>query len=420
MRRLDDEAAELLIAAPGPPPTGSPHAEGDAPATLQLFGYRVDPRGPHFYSLPDPSAPRGDVTLLLDVGGPHMLFVAGASVRRIAKGRDHREMLERAALGTLTWKQERLRVSRRIDLVDRVIAYTDRLSEAVSPDEIYHTLVESAVAIVGGYGAVLILRESEDGPLYVRSSTVETVRISEMTVTHHPRFSRPGILRASDASAETGSPFAHLASLFTDLKAVSIAHQPVGDEAVLFLLERRRGRLFEAEDWDLLRTLAKQAATALERTRLIEEVRQLSLTDPLTGLGNRRHLDLMLTHSLAAARRGEPLALVMIDLDGFKAVNDRFGHLRGDELLRRVADALRSEARGSDLVARFGGDEFVIVLPGGTSDAAELLLQRVRSRLGIEVRFSAGIAEYGADAQTVEELIGVADRTLYQNRVARS
>ncbi|HEX2187568.1 MAG TPA: GGDEF domain-containing protein, partial [Longimicrobiaceae bacterium] len=201
--------------------------------------------------------------------------------------------------------------------------------------------------------------------------------------------------------------------------AAVLAHVPVEKVGVLFLVERRGERLFEPEDWSLLDVLISQATIAIERVELFERVRELSLTDPLTGLGNRRHMQVMLKHSLAAAQRGDPLSLVMVDLDGFKAINDEYGHLEGDRILRLVAECLREEIRGADLAVRFGGAEFLIILPGTDLAGAHSLIRRVQDRLGGRARISAGAAEYDPSMKAADDLIEQADRELYASKKGR-
>jgi diguanylate cyclase (GGDEF)-like protein len=231
------------------------------------------------------------------------------------------------------------------------------------------------------------------------------------------RFAEPGLILSEDARPGGAIPGA--APLFGDPHTVLVAHVPVGGDGVLVLTERRDERIFEPEDWDVLRALALQAQMALRRLKLLEDVRTLSLTDPLTGLGNRRHMELMLAHAWAAARRGDPLAVVVLDLDGFKEVNDTLGHHAGDELLCAVGEALRDEARASDVVVRFGGDEFLALLTGGTAEGGLLLVERLRKRLGTRVGISAGVAAYTPEMASAEEMIRLADRRLYDGRASR-
>jgi diguanylate cyclase (GGDEF)-like protein len=232
-------------------------------------------------------------------------------------------------------------------------------------------------------------------------------------ITAHPRLRRPGLIHASEAQADTGSPLSALAPLFQRTSAAVLAHVPVDQGGVLFLVERRGERTFEPEDWSLLGVLVAQAEIAIERVRLFERVRDLSLTDPLTGLANRRHMQVVLKHSLSAAQRGDALSVVMVDLDGFKGINDEYGHLEGDRVLRRVADCLREEIRGADLAVRFGGDEFLIILPGTDLTGARSLIRRVAERLDGRARVSAGAAEYHPGMKSADDLIETADRELY-------
>ncbi|HEX7079979.1 MAG TPA: DUF484 family protein [Gammaproteobacteria bacterium] len=180
---------------------------------------------------------------------------------------------------------------------------------------------------------------------------------------------------------------------------------------------------------DFLHHLGIMAAFALENTanraRLVRSV----LTDPLTGWSNRRYLEARLREEIARCRRsGAPMACLMIDVDHFKRVNDGFGHLVGDDILRGVADRIARQVRGSDVAARYGGEEFVILLPGTDAHAAAALAERIRAAVAeqpfeigggrepIPVTVSVGVAEHAAapaGGDAGEALLARADAALY-------
>jgi diguanylate cyclase (GGDEF)-like protein len=148
--------------------------------------------------------------------------------------------------------------------------------------------------------------------------------------------------------------------------------------------------------------------------------------DPLTGLPNRAGFNEVLGHELSSAARTAPPALLLVDLDGFKSVNDTDGHLAGDAVLRGVAGVLSEIARTSDVACRLGGDEFAIVLPRTTQrqamTVARRLLSASRAADGLRsaharVTFSIGVGWY-ADARSVEELVAIADAALYRVKAA--
>jgi diguanylate cyclase (GGDEF)-like protein len=162
------------------------------------------------------------------------------------------------------------------------------------------------------------------------------------------------------------------------------------------------------------------AATVAERRHVEARLRALSTTDPLTGLGNYRHLVATLENEIErAGRTGRPFALLFLDLDDLKVINDLFGHLVGSRALVRLADVLRLNSRVVDVAARYGGDEFAVVLPETDIVAAREVARRVAERLAADqelppLTVSLGVAVFPRDGETAEALIGRADQTLYE------
>ena len=175
----------------------------------------------------------------------------------------------------------------------------------------------------------------------------------------------------------------------------------------------------------LARTMAHEAAMALENARAYEAARDLADRDPLTGFFNHRYLHERLSEEVVRAIRADrTLSVVMLDLDDFKLVNDTFGHLYGDRVLVHVADTIRANLRISDVSARYGGDEFAIILPETTALQAALVADRIQAafranpyvadgRTPLPIGTSIGIAALPADGQTATELIAAADAGLY-------
>ena len=156
-----------------------------------------------------------------------------------------------------------------------------------------------------------------------------------------------------------------------------------------------------------------------ERKLAEEKVQLLAVTDPLTGLGNYRRLAEELDAEVKrTGRSGRPFAVLLLDLDQLKKINDRYGHLIGSQALCRFADVLRVDCRAIDTAARYGGDEFVVILPETTAAAARLVASRIRSRLAADsleplLSASIGVAVYPQDGETIEALLRTADRELY-------
>jgi diguanylate cyclase (GGDEF)-like protein len=175
-----------------------------------------------------------------------------------------------------------------------------------------------------------------------------------------------------------------------------------------------------------VRLLLEPASVALDNALLLKRAEALSVTDDLTHLYNSRYLNLVLRRETKrASRSGRPLSLLFIDLDGFKAVNDTHGHLFGSRALVEAAAVIRASARETDVVARFGGDEFALVLPDTGGEGAFAVGERIRERiaafhflsadrLDIHLTVSVGVATLPDVAASAEELVQAADEAMYR------
>jgi two-component system, cell cycle response regulator len=187
----------------------------------------------------------------------------------------------------------------------------------------------------------------------------------------------------------------------------------------------RRGGAFNDDDLMTVRLLVSQAESAIENTFLHEEASRLSITDALTGVWNRRHFDLRLEEEFErSARFLEPFGLLLLDVDGFKPINDVYGHPAGDFVLVELARRLQDVTRSVDVVARFGGEEFALILPRTPLDGARLVAEKIRTAVArepfdalgqtIPVTASVGVAAYPDSGVDPRTLLAAADEALYE------
>ena len=207
---------------------------------------------------------------------------------------------------------------------------------------------------------------------------------------------------------------------------LAVSNRVVG---VLNVTDKIGGASYDAGDLELLEAVAPQLAIALDRAKLQQKAgrfEQLSITDSLTGLVNRRYLNERIAEEVKRSLRDDsPMSFMMIDIDNFKLYNDQFGHQAGDEVLRVVSQSLRSVLRGADVAARFGGEEFCLLLPQTTLDEAGQIAERIRQHIE-ETQFphravtvSIGVADFSpVHNNTAVKIIEAADRALYQAKRA--
>jgi diguanylate cyclase (GGDEF)-like protein len=326
-------------------------------------------------------------------------------------------------------------------LLMRGYAMARRLSRVGDADSVARRLVEDVAGLLGAERVSLALYREGEGHLTIAAShgypaaSLESVRIApgEWVIGHVFATTRPVIVR--DVRMLSGAMRADR------YRSVSFAAVPVvaGNDTigVLSVTDKHDGTGFERQDVIVLRALSVWAGIALASAQIEGEAARLAYAatiDSLTGLLNRPYLDSRLHQELERAKReGGTLAVMIGDIDDFKRINDRWGHQGGDEVLRAVGSVIRSAVRIFDVCARYGGDEFAIVMPNSDRLSAMACADRIRRRLADHysaeegdqprVTMSIGVAVFGP-GDTAADLIVRADHCMYQakadgkNRIA--
>lgn len=208
---------------------------------------------------------------------------------------------------------------------------------------------------------------------------------------------------------------------------ISVRMGREGEDFGRLILARWTGE-FSVSDEGILAAIGSDIGGALRSVRLISEARRLADRDPVTGLHNHRSVYQRLhAEKDKAQKSSKPMAVLMMDLDNFKLFNDTYGHPAGDEVLKRVAGILKRSCRDADTVARYGGDEFMVILPESNLRAAVRCAERIQTVLAKErfrcqdsatlpIGFSYGISVFPDDARDVQELVSIADRNLYHSK----
>jgi diguanylate cyclase (GGDEF)-like protein len=294
--------------------------------------------------------------------------------------------------------------------------FLGELGASIDLDEVLSRTLEAGGAIPGVDAALVSIRSGVEKPV------VATLGLS---------------MEEAQRQAISGPPNGHPA------RAISIVYQyppslegvdelvhsglavPIPGEVdttgFIAIYSRSPTHRFEEEMIRELEELAKRAGPAIENARRFREARQLADLDALTGLHNRRYFHETLAREVARAQRyGRRLALIVLDLDDFKAINDRIGHLSGDAVLAETAERVRDVVRSADVACRVGGDEFAVILPESTSQEADQLYRRLRGAVSSRplgqagrLLISAGVAELLSDDDPTR-FFERADEALYR------
>ncbi len=320
----------------------------------------------------------------------------------------------------------------RASLLEQMAGQITSLTSDLRRTSLLPAIVESARGLLNAQHAALHLYDSQAGKMkceYAAGLSTDYIEIISEKLEHFP-------------NAETfhDKKFILIPDVMRDERANTLRADIASENFrayALFGLEAAQGclgaislywdkpRAFSSTDVAVGEMFAHRAGAMLQIASLYEQVTEESLTDALTGLPNRRYFDRRLAEECERSKRyGHPLALLMIDLDGFKAINDGFGHAIGDSVIRQVSDTLTRIVRSSDMVARFGGDEFSIIIPEADQEAAIHLAEKIKMSLAATklhlpkntqryVSACMGIAVYPHESDDSQILFDLADRRMY-------
>lgn len=304
------------------------------------------------------------------------------------------------------------------------------ITSSLSLNDVLRTVVEATVELTEADGAtVWLMRGENDVEAAMTAGDIAPERGLIMPVPAMLRYQMADLRRAyvyEDLKRGLHELPGHLRHL-TDARSSMAVALIAGDKVLGALsLGHRELRHYSRDDIRLVERLSFQAAIAVANARLHEQIIALSLTDPLTGLPNRRHLEIFLDKEFAAAKRGRMLAAILFDLDNFKMYNDAAGHQAGDEALHAFGEILLAQTRAMNLAARYGGDEFITVLAevdrAGALKHAERIAEAVEAHPLLSVagiRASAGVATYDPRMNIPADLIRAADSDLYARKAIR-
>lgn len=295
------------------------------------------------------------------------------------------------------------------------------ISSTLDLETLLSKILEELKETFGYLNIAILLKDPQSNKLYFKAAMGYPEKVKKMKL----KVGKEGITGHVAATGETfyvpnvSKEKRYIVGIPSAKSEVAIPLK-IRDRTIGVLdVESKESDAFDEWEIKLLSTIGAQIASAIEKSRLYEKTKTLSLTDPLTNLPNRRHFDIMIDNELKRSKRyNRVLSLILIDLDNFKQFNDRKGHIAGDKVLSGHSAIMQSAIRDIDFICRYGGDEFVVVLPETDESFAKGVGERIRKKIRKEsktpnITLSIGVSSYPGDGETKESLINASDKACY-------
>jgi len=340
---------------------------------------------------------------------------------------------KRSVLGTIMDVTERKKAE------DEVRLYTGQLetlfnigatvSQTLNLGEILDSVLDKVMEVMGVEASGIFLLDEQTNKLLLRAHRgmparlvrdLKALNVEDGFIGKVAQSGKP--LLMDDVSVDHRLARSKARGKFESFAAVPI----IAKEKIRGVMGVGSHRYREFPDWEvrMLGTISNQIGMAIENAQLYEHALQLAFTDSLTGLYNRRYLMEQIEREFIRAERSKsPFSLIMVDLDGLKDINDSYGHHHGDAFLREVGRIIKVNTRASDVAARWGGDEFMLLATEADSASSSKIAERVRSQVGryrmeidgrkVGITISAGVVSYPAHALGISELIKNVDEAMY-------
>jgi len=322
-------------------------------------------------------------------------------------------------------------LSEEVQALNDLLEVAKLVVSSIEMDEVLDTILMSAMRMTGAEAGSIALYDPCNKELQMRAQR----GFSRDFASSRRWKVRPGgltdeILKSRKPTVITDTTnkefFTNPLAIEEGIKSLACVPLTLKDETLgIFYIDDYTPRKYSDSELRLLYILSSFAAMSIDHARKLENIKKLAVTDGLTGLYNHRHFQETLEREISRASRYKGcMSLLMMDIDDFKAVNDRFGHQFGDRVLASLAECLRISSRISDVPARYGGEEFALILPSTDTENASVTAQRIRANFRKKTKklnekmppitLSIGVACFPDDSDTREGLIAAADQALYQ------